>query len=308
MKYRHWAIVLLICSGSKPALASRALHVSMNNCSGWSAAEVERLARLELATVGGGESDVGGADVEISCDEAGAALQASESQTRRSLARRVELLAGAEDAERVLAISVAQLVRALDWLPAPPPVVKTSVARPSAPPAAPPQRTLELHVGLGPRTRDAGSPFLTYRAALGSALAVGSGIALGGAFNYERGDAERSLGRVRTELVGAALQANFEPWRGNRWSCLWRAELGVSRLSLRGQDPIVGTQTGQVRGFGGEAQLAIGPVLRSASVGAALLAQGGGAYFGGEGLVSRDDNVNFNGAWAGLELALLWAP
>ncbi len=281
----------------------------MNGCSGWSATEVERLAQLELATVGGGESDVGDATVKVTCDDAGALLEASESGARRSLSRRVELLASAEDGVRVLAISAAQLVRALDWLrepPTAPPVVQARVA--PAQPARPRRSPVEIHLGAGPRTRDVGSPFLTYRAALGSAVNVGSGVAFGGAFNYERGDAERSLGRVRTELVGAALQANFEPWRGNRWSCLWRAELGVSRVGMSGQNSALGAQTAQINGFGAEAQLAIGPVLRSASLGVALLAQGGGSYFGGRGLVSHDDTVNLDGAWAGLELAMLWAP
>jgi hypothetical protein len=304
------SVFSLIGSAAPPALASRALRVRMNNCSEWSAGEVERLARLELATVGGGESDAGGADVEITCDEAGAALLASDSQTRHTLSRRIELSAGAEDAERVLAISAAQLVRALDWLPEPP--ARATVVKPRAtqpqPPRSPPRRPLELQLGAGPRTRDAGAPFLTYRAALGGALEVGSGIALGGAFSYERGNAERSLGQVRTELVGAAMRAQLEPWRGNRWSCLWRVELEVNRLGLRGEESVAGVRTRQIRGMGGQVQLALGPVLRSAGVGIALLAQGGGSHFGGEGRVSDDDAVNLNGAWAGLELAMLWAP
>ena len=315
MKLASLALVLTLGSAALPAHASRALRVSMGGCHAWSPVEVERLTRLELTTLGGGESDEGNADVQITCDDTGATLKASDAAARRSLSRRIRLAMDAEDGERVLAISAAQLVRALDWLPpmsaaaipVEPPVV---LSTPTSPPALPPPRrpALELQLGAGPRARDARLPFMTYSAAVGSAVTVGSVIALGGALHYERGDAERALGEVRAELVGAAVRAALERWRGKHWSCLLRAELGVSRLSLRGQDSVIATRTGRASGFGAEAQLAIGPLLRSGRMGVGLLAQGGGSYFGGQGLVSDEQAVSLDGAWAGLELAVLWAP
>ena len=61
--------------------------------------------------------------------------------------------------------------------------------------------------------------------------------------------------------------------------------------------------TAAISGLGMEGALALGPVLHLGAFGLALLGQGGGAYFGGSGLVTRDAAVSLDGAWFGAELA-----
>jgi len=293
------------------AHANRALEVSVNECAGWSPLEVERLTRLELATVGGGESDVGSADVDISCRGTEVVLVATDSRSRRSLSRAIELEPGAEGAERVLAISVAQLVRALDWLPEtiptrPQPRRPADVERPVR--SEPPSKPFELHLGGGSRVRELPSSLVTYRLGLGSGFELARRFRLGGGVSLERGDTSRRGGQVEAQLLGAALQSSLEPLVSQPWSCLMRFELSIQHLTLRGVDADPGHLTSQARGFGGEAQASLGPALRWKDFGIALLAQAGGAYFGGEGLVTGDRPVSLNGVWAGAELALLWTP
>ena len=154
MRSLSGALILLAGTVALPAHAGRALRVTLADCPGWAADEVERLLRLELATVGGGESDVGAADVEITCDDAGASLKASDSQTHRLLTRRLELSPATEDSARTLAISAAQLVRALGWLGEPASATPRAPAPPRLPPPSPPRvrrRPIELQLGTGAR-------------------------------------------------------------------------------------------------------------------------------------------------------------
>lgn len=308
MKLSCLALVLALLSGAQSAHAARRLSLTLEGCAAWSPSEVERLAQLELGTVGGGESDVGSADVRVACQPGEALITATEPRSRRALSRRLEL-GGSDDAPRLVGISVAQLVRALDWLPEPEPApAPKPAAAPKPPSPPPPQHRLELRLGAGPRARDQDAAFATYRAVLGSSFELRRGFALGGAFSYERGEARRSLGDVRAELLGVAAQAGLEPWRGRHWSCLFRLELGLARLSLRGAASDVGVGASRVSGFGGQAELGAGPVLRLGELGVSLLAQAGLARFGGQALIEGDAPVSLNGAWAGAELGLLWSP
>jgi hypothetical protein len=293
------------------AQATRALDVSVSDCPGWSSSELERLIRLELATVGGGESDVGSADVSISCHGGEVELVATDSRSRRSLSRVIGLESEAEGADRVLSISVAQLVRALDWLPETRPTRPEPRRPPVAERPSPPVLTskpFELHLGAGSRVRELPSSLLTYRLGLGSGFELAHRFRLGGGVSFERGDTLRRGGQVEAQLLGAAVQSSLEPLAAGSWSCLLRFDLSLQHLTLRGTDAEPGVVTSRVRGFGGEAQASLGPALRWKDIGVALLAQMGGAYFGGEALVTRDRPVSLDGAWAGAELALLWTP
>jgi hypothetical protein len=305
------AVCLATLGAVRVARASRVLAVVVNDCPSWSQLELERLIRLELATVGGGESDVGSAEVSISCRASEVVLVATDPRSGRSLSRRVELATGAEGAERVLSISVAQLVRALDWLPetASP---RHEVRRPRDPerrtPPGIPAKPFELHLGGGSRVRELPSSLITYRLGLGSGFELGRSFRLGGGVSYERGETGRRGGSVQAQLLGAALQSSLEPLASQSWSCLVRLDLALQQLTLRGADADPGVVTSQVRGIGAEAQASLGPALRWKDVGVALLAQVGGSYFGGQALVTDDRPVTLNGAWAGAELALLWRP
>ena len=150
--------------------------------------------------------------------------------------------------------------------------------------------------------------FATLNIGIGSSLLLARAVWLGAAVSYERGDTWRAAGRVSAELVGASFHASYAAWRDQRWSYLLQLELGVRHLALRGEDAASGARAGQARGFGGEAELGVGPVLRWNDVGAALLAEGGATRFGGRGLVSNEQPVSLDGFWAGAELRLLWAP
>jgi hypothetical protein len=293
------------------AQASRALQVSLHDCANWSPLELQRLIRLELGTVAGGESDVGSAQVSISCHDQKVVLTATDSRSRRALTRTVELETGVEGAERVLSISAAQLVRALDWLPettpAPPPVTRAQNAeQPSK--ARFHGRPFQLRLGGGSRVRELPTSLVTYRLSLGSGFALGHRARVGGGVSYERGATSRQGGEVDAQLLGAALQSSLEPLASGRWSCLVGVDLALQHLTLRGRNAEPGVIAARVRGLGGEAQVSIGPALRWNDVGVALLAQGGGAYFGGKALVARDRPVSLNRVWAGAELALLWTP
>jgi hypothetical protein len=133
-------------------------------------------------------------------------------------------------------------------------------------------------------------------------------VKLGGGIGYERGSTSRRGGDVELQLLSGGLGASFEPWRGRLWSGLLRLDLSLSHLTARGRNASPGFRANRVRGFGGEARVAAGPALRFTDFGVALLAEGGGAHFGGQALVSDDSPVGLNGAWAGAELSLLWAP
>ncbi len=311
MRVQLFAVCLTLCGGLSEARASRSLRVQLDNCSTWSERDLERLVQLELGTVGGGESDVGSADVAIVCSAADVTITARES-SNRALSRTVELTPAAEDGAHLLAISVAQLVRALAWLPestpAAPRPARAADTRPPAPATRPRSRALELHLGAGPRARQFSSMLTTYRVGVGSGALLANAVRLGGAVSYERGEATRAAGQVTAELLGAAVQVGYEPWRGPRWSYLLQLELGLRHLALRGKDATSGVQVGQARGFGGEAQLGMGPVMRWQGAGAALLLEGGATHFGGRGLVSNEQPVSLDGVWAGAELRLLWAP
>ncbi len=308
---RPWLLAASLTLGSvAPAQASRSLRFALSDCGAWPAAELERLAQLELATVGGGESDVGSADVHVKCGAETAVITATDPRTRRSLSRSVAVSEGAEGAERLLAISVAQLVRALDWLPEAPTAKPTSpAAKPVSPAPRPaPHRALELQLGVGPRSRAFSPSLVTYRVALGSGFALSPSLRLGAGISYESGETARATGRVDAQLLGGHLQLGLEPWRGKHWSGLVRLELGMAHLSLRGEDASANVRAGRARGFGAQAGLALGPVVRRDGLGVGLFAQAGGARFGGEGLVSSGEPVSLNGAWVGVELVLLWAP
>ncbi len=306
------AVCLALVGSVSDARASRRLLAQLEGCSNWSVGELERLAQLELQTVGGGESDVGSADVAIECVGANVTITARESFGRQKLTRQVELEPDAEDGQRLLAISVAQLVRALDWLPQeqPPPAPRPRPANDRQPAllARPEFRRLELNLGAGPRARQLMPALTTLRAELAGNYRFARRLSLGAGLSYERGNTSRRQGQVSAKLAGMNLQAGFDPWHGQRWSCLLRLELAVQHLTLEGLGPSIGVRAGRVRGFGGEIEVDAGPVLRWDGVGIALLAQGGAARFGGYGLVSDDDPVSLNGAWAGAALALLWAP
>jgi hypothetical protein len=302
---------LVFFGGLTEARASRHLRVQLDSCATWSEQDLERLVQLELGTVGGGESDVDSADVDIVCGTSNVTITARES-SNRALSRTVDLLPAAEDSAHLLAISVAQLVRALDWLPEPsmptPAAAPRPDTRPHTPPPQPRSRALELHLGAGPRARQFGGALNTYRVGVGSGLRLTRSVQLGAAASYEHGDASRAAGQVSADVLGAAVQVGYEPWRGPRWSGVMQLELGLRHLTLRGEPVRNSTKADQARGFGGEAQLGLGPILRWDGVGAALLAEAGATRFGGRGLVSGEQSVSLDGAWVGAELRLLWAP
>jgi hypothetical protein len=300
---------LVLLSWVEPARASRALSVSLRDCDPLSAERTEQLVRLELATVGGGESDSGIAEVRIVCIDAQVQMVATAGHSGRSLSRTIDLERQNEGADRVLAISVAQLVRALDWLPAvvepaPPPIAtdRQTAPRPR------PESGVELQLEGGARLRQPSEPLFSRQVALRTGFVVSPGARVGVGIGYERSMAVRRGGHVELQLLGGGVGSSLEPWRGKDWSCLLRLDLSLQHLTARGVDASPGIRAARVRGFGGEVRLAAGPALRFADFGVAFLAEGGGAYFGGQALVSNDSPVSLNGAWAGVQLALLWAP
>jgi hypothetical protein len=186
--------------------------------------------------------------------------------------------------------------------------VRPQLDRPPPPPRpARGRREIELLLGGGARGRDPSALFAGYRGRLGSVLRWGERFGLGASISYERGVAERApLGRVRAELVAAAVMAELEPWQAGHWACSLELQVELARLSLRGMGRDSGVSDGQVSGVGFGAGLGIGPAVRFGSLRLALLAQGGAARFGGSGWVAGDEPVNLNGFWFGTELAVRW--
>lgn len=309
MKRLALLLALALLAASRSAYASRALHVTVAGCEQLPELEVQRLAELELATVAGGESNEGAATAEIVCSGDEALILASAPGTTRSLNRRLVLASELEGRTRVAAIAVAQLVRALDWLPNEPSL---------PPPIAPPQRKpptsdrhpwqrpgtrVELEAAGGLRLRDFQSSFWSRRLSLASDYRVSPGWALGIGMAFERGTAERDPGDVRAQLLTAGARLKLEPWPKRRLGMVARADVGVAHLSLEGRNTRPEVNGAEISGLGVDAALAVGPLLRIGSFGVALLGEGGIASFGGTGLVVRNTPIDMNGAWLGAQLA-----
>lgn len=291
------------------AVADRGLQVELDNCQGWIARQVEHLARLELGTSAGGESVVRGADVTVRCLAGSVLLAAREARGAPTLVRELGMDPNQADAERVVAIAIAQLVRALDWLPEPAREVRAEQPRGKSDlldaaehrgrPAV-----AELRAGAGLRARGLAPEAVALRVHNGAMFAVASRLRAGGALHYEQSETERGLGQVEAQLMGGAFELAFRFWQVRPAALELRAELGMSHVTLTGRSSQPGVEAYRLRGLGLEGGIALGPVFSWGRLALRLEGVVGGAYFGGEGLVSGADPVVLNGPYTGGELSL----
>jgi len=276
-----------------------------------------QLLQLELGIAGGGESEAAGTRLTLSCMPGAVRISARELGTRRELSRDVAVAPDNPDAERVLAISAAQLVRALAWLPQ-----DAAEDAPKPRPKPPPSYAGELgpkdpakfatsarvEAGVGARARSLKAQLVSLRVGLAYDWGIARSLHFGVGVGYESGGADRRIGSVDARLLGGGLRLAWTLLSARPVALELRGEAAVERAWLTGAPSQPGFRGGELSGVGGEAGVDFGPTFRLGLLSVRLSGQVGAAYFGGQGLVSGEEAIDLNGPWAGCMLALAWAP
>ncbi len=324
-------VVLAAWMSSHSARAEEGMRVTAENCP-FDAAELERLVRLELSSVLDSSEDASAYVVTIRCAGDEAHVELFDPLTSKTLKRRVLAPpAGTEEAERQLAITIAQLYRA-SWLeldapsteredPLPPrvpprtavPEVRAArrLARPAsveAPRTAAEEATRgSVGVAFGARARHLQRPILLPSVDLaGSWWPVGElfWLSLSGGFEYA--SLARTTGSVDV-IIGKVLGgAAIEPLVAGRWSGFAEASVGVAFTHVASSEVGPGYEGGSVGGGGVDATIGLGAAVRTGPVRLELVARGGALAGTPTGRIADDDDVDLDGPWAGGDLRVRW--
>ena len=326
------AAMLAVVLAARSARADDDIRVIVESCP-LDQDELGRLVRLELSSVLDSSRDASSYVVTIRCAGEDAEVAIFDPLTSKTLQRKVAAPpAGSEEAERQLAITIAQLYRAswleLDAPPPPenkeplPPRVRPRGAGPeiraarqlSRPTAAtgandaPAPSYGSFGLVLGARVRRVQRPIV-----LPSVELLGSWAPTGELFwlcltgGLEYANLDRRGGALDVIVGKLSVGGAIEPLVAGPWSGFAEASAGVAINHIAPSDVLPGfTASGPVRGAGFEAGLGIGVALRAGPLRLELLARGGALTGTPLGRVSLDDDVDLDGPWVGADWRMRW--
>jgi hypothetical protein len=297
-------------------LAASPVQVSLEDCAGVDAAEVERITGIELGSSPPTPEPV---RARVTCTPQQTDVRVDDPVTKKSLVRAIDLLTLAPKAKaRTLALAIAELVSA-SWSelllnPEPkveavgektPPEVLESVR--DALPDEAPRGTLRLEA-YGTGRGLVSTPALQWGGGLRAMWAPRD--RLGGLFDLGGEHAETRDTAGRLSLDSASVSANllllFAPAEALRLHAALGGRLGVGRVVGTPVDAEVtrgGTLTG---GFGGP-QLHVGAALVVGHFVVSLGLEAGWALLKLRGTVDGARGLGLDGPWAAAQLGVGWS-
>jgi hypothetical protein len=294
-----------------PGGSSSGLSVGTSGCSGFQTDRIERLLRLELATLVPTVAELPPLNVDFLCTGADVRVTLGDSVTGKWVAREVTLRA-AVDRERTLALVASELFLA-SWAElllqtpegptkASEPIVvaaKRAVERAAPSRPSPPTMALDL-LAIG-RERHLASPLPT----LGGAIRVGQANDERWQFfadiGWEAGATERASGRVDISATAAGMGARL-CWHFASVELGLTGSASAVYVSLQGIPSSASFFGARHTGFTAEVSggLEANVKLEMVRVGGAI--SGGAIAPGPVGRVDGGTPVRFDGAWAGVTL------
>ncbi|NUP05011.1 MAG: hypothetical protein HOW73_03005 [Polyangiaceae bacterium] len=306
--------------------AAETIEVTIEGCS-LDEPELARLVRLELGSVLE-SSEVGTPHVvTIQCEGNEAKVTLFDPVTKKAFERRVSApKPGAEEAERLLALTVAQLYRGTrlgtetpveDAPQTPkkaPDADSSAEAKPSArekasaiaapkPVEPPPEPRGSLGIVAGAHVRRIQSPIvMPSLEVMGTWSPFGSSLWLSLTGGAEYASVDRRSGIVDIAVGKALAGIGIEPVSDGTWSAFVDMALGVAVNHIRASEVASGYYAGETTGAAFEGSIGLGGALRVGPVRFELAFRGGAMLGGPVAQIADDDDVTLNGPWMGGDL------
>lgn len=312
-----------------PARASADLTIAGPSCAELELAEIERLVEVEIGDVAAEWSDRAEPVVLLGCAEGTVRIEITDPVTDKSVARTI-VAPPPEDAERVIALAVAQLF-VTSWLelliddsragegaasaeriareaiqPEPEPEPEPAPPPPPPPPQGP-SIAGELAIDGGARYRATDEALGTGVGALRAQLAIDS-LLVGARLALEWGRASRTRGTIDAWLGAFGIAAG---WRSPSLGAFYvdaSAIVSIVYMLLQGRPTMSGVAGGTTQAIAAEVGVEIVPSLRIGPVIAALPIALGGVLFAAPGVVSGERPVDAGGVVLSVALRIGLAP
>jgi hypothetical protein len=323
---------LLLCL---PATAYADLTIAGPSCAELELAEIERLVEVEIGDVAAEWSERADPVVLLGCAEGTVRIEITDPVTDKSVARTI-VAPPPEDAERVIALAVAQLF-VTSWLellidgdhadsegaqeaeriaraaiepePVVPPIETPPVEPPPPiePPSPGPSITGELTIEAGARYRVTDEALGTGIGALRGQLVIDS-LLVGARVALEWGRTSRTRGTIDAWLAAFGITAG---WRSPPVGAFYvdvSAIVSVVYMALAGRPSGSGVAGGTTQAIAAEIGAEVVPSIRLGPVIVGLALAVGGVLFAAPGVVTGERPVDVGGLALSAALRIGLAP